>query len=73
VCIIDGITAYGRFPLHTGTPLAQAEDHNDPFLPADFDGDGIPDLYFIKRRYEIKEIQPIRSDCRDSPSIDQVL
>src|SRR5262249_62134756 len=36
--------------LHTGTPLAPVEDGNGDFVLADFDRDGIPDLYFIKRR-----------------------
>jgi hypothetical protein len=36
--------------LHTGTPLAQTEDQNGDFLVADFDGDGTPDLCFVKRR-----------------------
>jgi hypothetical protein len=36
--------------LHTGTPLSQAEDRNGDLLVADYDGDGIGDLFLIKRR-----------------------
>ena len=45
---------YQQYLLNTGlgvgTPLGQAEDNNGDFLLGDFDGDRIPDLYFIKRR-----------------------
>ena len=50
VHVLSGKVNYQQFILHTGTPLVQAEDHNGDFLVADFDHDGIPDLYFIKRR-----------------------
>jgi len=50
-CVIGGAFPYERFLLQTGTPLAQAEDVNGDFLVADFNRDGFPDLYFIKRRH----------------------
>jgi hypothetical protein len=49
-CVLATGAPYHRFLLHTGTPLAQAEDHNGDFLIADYDRDGIPDLFFIKRK-----------------------
>jgi hypothetical protein len=49
-CALGGLTPYERFLLHTGTPLAVGEDSNGDFLVADFNGDGVQDLYFIKRR-----------------------
>ena len=48
--VLSGRSNFQQFLLHTGTPLAQAEDRNGDFLVADFDRDGIPDLFFIKRR-----------------------
>ena len=50
VHVLSGASNYQQFTLHTGTPLAQAEDANGDFFLADFDRDGVPDLYFIKRR-----------------------
>jgi len=50
VHVLTGKSNYQQFVVHTGTPLTQGEDRNGDFLVADFDRDGIPDLYFIKRR-----------------------
>ena len=50
VHVLSGASNYQQFALQTGTPLAQAEDGNGDFLVADYDRDGVPDLYFIKRR-----------------------
>lgn len=50
VHILSGASGYQQFLLQTGTPLTQGEDSNGDFLLGDFDRDGIPDLYFIKRR-----------------------
>jgi hypothetical protein len=50
VHVLSGSSNYQQFVVHTATPLDQAEDGNGDFLVADFDGDGIPDLFFIKRR-----------------------
>jgi hypothetical protein len=50
VHVLSGASNYQQFTLHTGTPLVQAEDGNGDFFLGDFDRDGVPDLYFIKRR-----------------------
>lgn len=47
---LSGKSNYRNFILHTPTPLQMTEDANGNFALADFDGDGIPDLVFIKRR-----------------------
>jgi hypothetical protein len=50
VHVLSGASNYQQFTLHTGTPLVQAEDGHGDFRLADFNRDGVPDLYFIKRR-----------------------
>jgi beta-glucosidase/6-phospho-beta-glucosidase/beta-galactosidase/lysophospholipase L1-like esterase len=50
VHVLSGASNYQQFALQTGTPLVQAEDGNGSFVLADYDRDGVPDLYFVKRR-----------------------
>jgi hypothetical protein len=48
--ILTGKSTYTAFSSHIILPLLHADDANGDFALADFDGDGVPDLVFIKRR-----------------------
>lgn len=47
---LSGASNYQSFLVQTGTPLTQGEDANGDFFMADVNGDGKPDLVFVKRR-----------------------
>ena len=48
--ILTGKSTYTAFSSHIVLPLLHTDDANGDFALADFDGDGLPDLVFIKRR-----------------------
>jgi hypothetical protein len=48
--ILSGSSNYQNFTLQIPTALSVTDDLNGDFLLGNFDGDGVPDLYFIKRR-----------------------
>lgn len=50
VQVLSGASNYQTFITQTGTPLGAGEDGNGDFFMADVDGDGKPDLVFVKRR-----------------------
>jgi hypothetical protein len=50
VHILNGADNYQSFLLHTGTPLAQADAAaNFTFAVGDYNRDGVPDVYCLKR------------------------
>lgn len=50
VHVLSGAADYKAWLLHTGTPLAQSgSDHAWDFGLADYNGDGMPDLYAISK------------------------
>jgi hypothetical protein len=49
VDILDGASNYQGFVLRMPTPITQADAANFLFALGDFNGDGIPDLYCVKR------------------------
>jgi hypothetical protein len=49
VHILSGADNYQSFLLHTGTPITQADAANFLFAVGDFNHDGLPDLYYLKR------------------------
>jgi hypothetical protein len=63
---LSQLEIYQKFTVHTGTPLAPEEDSNGDFLIGDCNGDGRPDLYFIKRRNT--DTKSIEVHCLDGAS-----
>jgi hypothetical protein len=49
VHVLDGSSAFQSFLLQTGTPIGEADAANFVFAVADFNGDGIADLFCLKR------------------------
>lgn len=49
VHILSGASHYQSFLLQTGTPITQADAANFDFAVDDFNRDGFPDLYCLKR------------------------
>ena len=50
VHVLSGKSNYKQFLMQEPTPIPQADNANGDFMLSDFDKDGLPDLYFIKRR-----------------------
>jgi hypothetical protein len=50
VHVLSGTSNYQAFIMQTGTPLSAGEDGDGDFFMADINGDGKPDLVFVKRR-----------------------
>jgi kumamolisin len=48
VHILNGANNYQSFLLQTPTPITQTDAANFWFAVGDFNGDGIPDLYYVK-------------------------
>jgi C1A family cysteine protease len=46
---VPSTSAYQHYILHTGTPLTAADVPNFDFAVGDYNGDGKPDLYCLKR------------------------
>jgi hypothetical protein len=49
VHVLSGASNYQSFLLETGTPITQADAINFQFAVGDYNKDGIPDLYCIKK------------------------
>jgi len=49
VHILSGASSYQSFLLQTGTPITQADAANFSFAVGDFNRDGTPDLYCLKK------------------------